>query len=333
MVTQTITGLFEMKRLGLHILFTTVALFSTGYAIAVGSEEPKPAEIEKTENTITFDALQADWVFSGIVNNENGERYHYYFQMQRKNSQFHTIAMLHNGENKDVFLFEESDTTIEHPENLNWHVGRTFMQFNPINNSWVFGVKTKAHKGFNFKIDTLKQTAYTPTTQHLRTGVGLLVTQTGRLNGHLQMGEGTKEQFVTAPKAWFKQIWVSKPQESLHSLVGVLCQFNDGSGFYSVNLQEPDALRGAVAGWRDDQGSPVSMSQFVSVKEKKDNVWQIHIPSPKVKLSIEDALATKNEKHQLVAGLTDEKMPGFCTISKDEVGQTQNDTTLASAMK
>jgi hypothetical protein len=241
--------------------------------------------------------------------------------MQRNNTQFHAIATLIDGQNQEVVLFEEAITTIDQPDVSNWQVGRAFLRFNPINNSWIFGVKTRAKKGFNFKVDMLKQSGNTPIIQDLRSGIELSVNQTGRLNGHLQTGEGSKEQFVTAQKAWFRQIWVSKPQTSPHLFVGVLCQFNDGSGFYSVNLQEPDALQGAVAGWRNMEGVTTPMSQFVTLQEQKDGRWHIRIDSPKLRISLQDALAKNNDKHQLIAGLTDGVMPGFCTISKDEIGQ------------
>ena len=319
---NTYKVIFEMKRTQLSKLFACFALLATSYVGAqpIAETEVKP---EETKQALSSTALQADWVFSGMVTNESGERYNYYFQMQRDNNQFHAIATLIDGQTQKVLLFEEAITTIEQPAVSNWQVGRAFLQFNPINNSWVFGVKTKAQKGFNFKVDMLKQAGNTPTIQDLRSGIELLVNQTGRLNGHLQTGEDSKEQFVTAQKAWFRQIWVSKPQESLHPFIGILCQFNDGSGFYSVNLQEPDALRGAVAGWRNIEGKAVSMSQFVTLQEEKEGVWHIRIASPKVRLSLQNALAENDNQHQLIAGLTDGMMPGFCTISKDKIGQQQ----------
>ncbi len=308
--------MFAMRQIRLFICCVFLMAVS-GYAT-----EPTPkSELPGQANTLATNPLEVYWVFAGIVTNESGERYNYYFQMQRKNAQFHAIAALIDGQSKQVLLFEENEATIVEPDAQNWHVGNAFMQFNPINDSWVFGIKNKENKGFNFKIDLLEQAASIPVKQDLRSGVQLLVKQTSRLNGHLQMGELGKDQFVTAAKAWFKQVWVSQPQDTLHPLTGVLCQFNDGSGFYAVNLQEPDALRGAIAGWRDGQGKAIAMSQFISVKEtKKGGVWHIRIPSPKTRLTLQDTLANKNEKHHLIAGLIEGEVPGFCTISRDEVG-------------
>ncbi|MDI9819382.1 MULTISPECIES: hypothetical protein [unclassified Legionella] len=304
----------------LYTWFLYFILLTGSCITATVVAEPEKTPPEQTKEIPSFDALQANWVFSGIVTNESGERYHYFFQMQRNNSRFHATAMLLGGQNKQVLLFEESNAVIENPEPGNWHVGHNFLQFNPINDSWIFGVKRNNKTGFNFKADMLSSTKDSVATQDLRSGVELLVSQTGRLNGHLQVGEDNKEQFVTGEKAWFRQIWVSQFQENLHPFTGILCQFNDASGFYAVNLQEEDALKGAIAGWRDAQGEPVSMSQFVTVQEGKEGIWNIHIPSPEIKLILQDALVKGGENYQLVAGLTGELKPGFCIINKDKIG-------------
>lgn len=294
----------------------------TNYVAAAQPQEPAKVDVLDNKQAIAINASQAYWAFSGMVSTENGDQYNYYFQMQRKDNQFHAVATLIDSQSKKVMLFEESSAKIEHFVDTKWRVGRAFMQYNPINDSWVFGVTPKANQGFNFKVDMLGQALSMPMSQGLRSGIELLINQTGRLNGHLQVGEkSSKDQFVTAPKAWFKQIWVSKSQESLHPLTGVLCQFNDGSGFFSVNLQESDALKGAIAGWRDVQGTVMPMSQFVSIKEDKEGLWSIRIPSPKISLSFQDSLAKGNEKHQVIAGLTKDELPGFCTITKDEIGE------------
>lgn len=277
-------------------------------------------ELSAEKMSPSLSAPEAEWVFSGTVLNESGERYNYYFQMHRKGTQFTAVAALISSQNKNVLLLEESTATINHFTTSNWQVGHMFLQFNPINNSWVFGVKTKDRKGFNFKADTLKKVEYSTPIQGLRRGIELLINQTGHLNGHIQLGINQDEQFVTGQKAWFRQIWLSKSQEGFHPFTGVLCQFNNGSAFYAVHLQEADALRGAIAGWRNSQGLPVSMSQFVSVKEAKEGDWSIHISSPKIKLLLQHALVKKTETHQLIAGVTNDSCPGFCAINKEKLG-------------
>lgn len=217
-------------------------------------------------NFFPTQALQASWVFSGVVSNEDGETYGYFFQMQRDGEQFHSIAALFNAENNHVVLLDESNAQITNPMSYKWHVGQAFLRFNPINESWVFGLKTADNKGFNFKVDLLQEAENIPMTQDLRPGVELIVTQTGRLNGHIQT-EQNKEQFVTAKNAWFRQLWLNGQQASTHTFTGVLCRFDDGSGFYSANMVAVDAFRGALAGWNTAQGLPSVVSQFISVKQ------------------------------------------------------------------
>ncbi len=276
------------------------------------------AEVVEESNPTPPTPTHANWVFSGVVTNESGENYGYFFQMQRNGLQFHSIAALFDGQSKQVILLDESQAIIEDHTPNNWRVGRSFLRFNPINNSWIFGLKTEDHKGFNFKVDMLKQTDSIPVAQDLSPGVLLLVNQTSHLNGHVQAGNDSKEQFVTAKNAWFRQVSVTAQQDKNHPFTGVLCRFNDGSGFYSVNLNETDALRGAVAGWFDEQGISARMSQFINVKQDpKEGPWHIRVASPHLHLVLSDYI----KQNSVVAGfVADEKAPGFCMLSKDTLG-------------
>ena len=226
-----------------------------------------------------------------------------------------------NAQTNTLVLFESSDAIIEESDGLQWQIGRIFLRFNRINNSWIFGVKPQHHdkQGYNFKIDMLGQPdGNIAREQDLRSGLQLLIGQTGNLNGHVE--DGTQETFVTAPKAWFRQMWVSKPQQVPHPFTAILCDFNDGSGFYAVNLHEHDALRGAMAGWRNSSGVAEPMSQFVHSEKGKDGKWHIDVPFPKLGFTINDALVNSKGNEGLVAGTINGKMPGFCVITQHDVG-------------
>lgn len=305
-----------------QVVLFALCLFMSSLIFAEGSDKQdntlQPSEITPVQAVLSMSSPQADWAFSGVVTNESGEHYNFYLQIQRNNKQLKGVATLIDEVNKNVVLYEEGSSLIEVTDGTSWQVGHIFLRFNPINNSWVFGVKTSHDKGFNFKVDMLGLSEKVSSKQQgLRQGVEFLISQTGRLNGHIQTGG--KEQFITAPKAWFRQIWVSKPQTFNHPFTGILCDFHDGSAFYSVSLQEPDALRGAIAGWRDEKGTPVAMSQFVSLEEEKEGSWQIRIPSPKVNLTLEDMLVNINSNHRLIAGIINGNMTGFCAISQNEI--------------
>ena len=289
--------------LGLSIVLSNFA-----YAATTGDDA----------DSLLAEPTYASWVFSGVVTNESGENYGYFFQMQRHNEKFHAIAAPFDGQNKSVILLEDNEVTIPHPTPYDWQVGRAFMRFNPINNSWIFGLKTQDKKGFNFKVDMLKQTGNTSMVQDLRPGVELLVNQTNHLNGHVQAGDESKEQFVTAKNAWFRQIWMTSPQQQNHPFTGVLCRFHNGSGFYSVNLVSPDALRGAVAGWSDEQGISAGISQFVNVKQDEKGPWHIRVTSPNLHLVLTDFI----KQDSVVAGFVEDgKNTGFCMLSNDKIGE------------
>lgn len=281
-------------------------------ATLFAADNAEPLEI------LPLDHMHESWVFSGVVSNESNENYGYFFRMQRDGEEFYSIAALIDGQTNQLILLDENRAHIANPVPFNLHVGRSFLRFNTINNSWIFGLKMSDKKGFNFKVDMLKQSEIAPVAQGLRPGVELLISQTHHLNGHLNAGKDNKEQFVTAKNAWFRQLWLTQDEQKRYALTGVLCRFNDGSGFYSMKIPEADAQRGALAGWRDEEGTSVAMSQFILVKQDKDEGrWHIHMASPNLHLVLLDQI----KKEGVAAGfLVAGKQQGFCMLSQDHLG-------------
>lgn len=300
-----------LSRLGILFVFFFVWISNPLYA-----EETIKEPIEQT-GFLPAEATHANWVFSGMVANENGENFAYFFQMQRHDNNFHVSAALFDAQSKTLVLQDEGDALLNDAQPYNWDVGRSFLRFNAINDSWIFGIKTDDKKGFNFKVDMLNQPEHNPVTQDLRAGVEFIASQTGQLNGHVQLGLPNSDQFVTAKNSWFRQIWLTNTQDKSHPLTSVLCRFNDGSGFYSMNMLESDATRGAVAGWYDPMGASLAMSQFTDVKQDPDGAWHIRIASPNVHLILSDIL----KQDAVVAGFVSEKdKQGFCMLNNSTVG-------------
>ncbi|MFZ4076516.1 MAG: hypothetical protein ACOYKA_00890 [Legionellaceae bacterium] len=272
------------------------------------------ADLPESPHFLPAESPSVRWVFSGEVSGESGERYGYFFQMDKDGSHFHSHAALFDAQTKAILLRDESEATIDEIKLHHWQVGRTFMRFNPINDTWVFGLKTKDKKGFNFKIDMASTADKSGRVETLRPGVSVLVGQTNLLNGHLNVADERGEQFVTAKHAWFRQTWMTASQATDHSIHGVLCRFDDGSAFYSVNLPEPDALRGALAGWFDSEGVAASMSQFIHIKNKLDqDEVDIRITSPERHVVLSLGL----NQGSVMAGFTTGKTPGFCMLTQD----------------
>jgi hypothetical protein len=294
----------------LNVIILIALVFYWGSVVCaaemVTDEKPKFSPI---------DALHATWVFSGIVSSESGEDYGYYFQLQRDDDHFHTSVALMDQASKKVLFHEEMDETIDHARSLDWHVGRAFLKFNPVNDNWIFGVKPKNNLGFNFKADMLKQFEHAPSLHHLDSGVQMMVMQTSELNGHVMTGNENNAQFVNTKASWFRQIWQDKVDSKGHDLSTVLCHFNDGSKFYSVHLQEQYAQSGAIAGWFNPQGTRQTMSQFIQVSRTKTGDWRIHAQTPHLDLRLHDAI----EQPSVVAGFVqDAKNPGFCMLNQGQ---------------
>lgn len=283
---------------------------------------------EAIEALQPVEPLVGSWAFSGMVTNESGERYGYFFQMQRQGSDFHAKTALIDGQTNKLIFFYESDEKIEKSTQLNWHVGHSFIRYNPINDSWIFGVKTDDEKGFNFKVDMLKQ-AEEKQTLVLRPGVELQALQTSRLNGHVQTSSDSKEQFVTGNNAWFGKVWFSKDQASAHDISTTFCRLNNDNGFYSANLKEADATSAAVAGWRDATGNKVKMSQFISMKSLDNNQCVLSLALPKINLKVLNTLTPDQTAPLSVAGFSNDQHKGFCFITNQSFAQVKESALTA----
>lgn len=300
------------------MLFFIILFISTGVFAVEGTEIEAEKTLQPAEPTV------GSWTFSGMVTNESGERYGYFFQMQRQGSDFHAKTALIDGQTNKLVLFYEGTEKIDKSTQLNWQVGRSFIRYNPINDSWVFGVKAENEKGFNFKVDMLKQANVDAhETLVLRPGVELQALQTSRLNGHVQTGSGSKEQFVTGNNAWFGKLWFSKEQKSPHDISTTFCRLSDDNGFYSANLKEADATGAAVAGWRDALGNKVKMSQFLSIKSIAKDQCLLSLGLPKLNLKVLNTLNEVDKSPLSIAGFSKENPKGFCFVTEQSFTQME----------
>ena len=279
-------------------------------------------------NSLTFAADGADqtvllppapiygnWVFSGMVANENGDNYGYLFEMKRKGDHFKAFSALFDAQTKQLVFSDESEAVMKESTPYNWHIGPAFMRFNAITDSWVFGLKLKDNKGFNFKVDMLKRSDALPVVQSIRPGVQLLANQATHLNGHIQTGDD-KEQFVTAKNAWFRQIWFAEHHNKPFSFSGILCQFNDEKSFYSLKMDEKPMFHQGMAKWFDEPGVSMDIPQMVTIKPNKLGYSDIYLTSPKLHL----VLGEDFKNNWVTAGFVKTGKPGFCVLSKEELG-------------
>jgi hypothetical protein len=276
----------------------------------------------------SIEPLDASWTFSGTVTNESGDKYGYFFQMQRQGSDFHVKTALVNGQSNQLVLFYENQAVLTDSKPFNWHVGSSFMRFNPINDSWIFGAKLDEGKGFNFKVDMLQQANQSGERLVLRPGVELEALQTSRLNGHIKINSEQNEEFVTGNNAWFGKVWFSKKQKAPHKINTTFCRLSNDNGFYSANLKEADATGAAVAGWRDPSGKKIKMSQFVSIKSLEDNQCLLHVGLPRLSLTLKNTLTSDKNMPLFVAGFSKNNPKSFCFVDQLSFHQTFNNEAI-----
>lgn len=294
-------------------------LMTIGGVFGLQAEEPKTPEPQFLPTT----AGEAQWTFSGVVSDEAGEAYGYFFQMVRRGEQFLSRSALFDVETKRVLIQDESEAALSHDaaQSNHFHIGHAFLQYNPINGSWVFGIKKADKTGFNFKVYMLKPAEKLPVAEGLKAGIDVLVSQAHELNGHVYLPDGPKETFVTAKSAWFRQIAVTDTLNGSHAVKGILCRFNDDTGFYSINLPEIDAIKGAIAGRFNAEGQSVPVSQFINVEALKSGDWMIHLLSPEQKIVLTNLL----KDSPFIAGIAEQGgQRGFCVLSEDGLGQQLN---------
>lgn len=296
------------------ILFSLIVVTNTGSFAA---------ETDEAEQVLQpVEPLVGSWTFSGMVFNESGDRYGYFFQVQRQDTKFHAKTALIDGQTNQLVFFYEGDEVIDKSTQLNWQVGRSFIRYNPINDSWIFGAKMPdGEKGFNFKVDMLKQANSDNETLTLRPGVQLQALQTSRLNGHIQVDSDSKEQFVTGNNAWFGKLWFSKDQKSAHDISTTFCRLSNDNGFYSANLKEVDATGAAIAGWRDASGNKVKMSQFISIRKLENNQCMLSLGLPKLNLRVINTLKPEEHSPLSVAGFSKENPKSFCFVAEQSFAQ------------
>jgi hypothetical protein len=292
-------------------LLFSVCVFVNGLVFAADehNEEQTAQQVEPKVGS---------WIFTGMVANESGDQYGYFFQLQKQGNEFYAKSALIDGQTNQLILFYEGKEVIQDPSTLNWRIGRAFIRYNPINSRWVFGVKSQEDKGFNFKVDMLKQDNNKNEILTLRPGVELLASQTSQLNGHIQTGTSDKEQFVTGNNAWFAKLWYSKDQRSAHGIHTTFCRLGNNSGFYSANLREADATKAAIAVWRDPVGNNVKMSQFISVKPQADNQCLLSVALPKLSLRLVNALKQEEHSPISVAGFSKKDPKDFCFVTEQQ---------------
>jgi len=256
-----------------------------------------------------------NWIFLGQVENEIGEIYNYFFQLQRNNQDFHAKVALFDAQSKKIIFKEDSSIKIDDEDSYRWLIGRSFLRYYKTSNSWVFGLKIPNKEGFNFKVSMLNKPEESPVTRYLKDSISFIAMQAGRLNGNINLGD--KDQFVTSKNTWFMQIWRNKNVDNTENISSLLCSLQDGGGLYTIKSSGKNHQSRNVVGLIDSEGNALKVSQFINIKQNQDNDWNIDLPNPKISLKLTDSY----KENDVIAGYANyAKSHGFCLLTNIAMG-------------
>lgn len=313
-------------------VFFVVVLFIQVYAApnSPAEEKKKPAQPVsspksnlKNDSSLHPAAKKESWYISGLVENDTGFHYGYYFVVLREANHFYVFANIMDLKTGKLLLSEKEEADIDLDERLgiNLKMKNAFLRYNDINDSWVFGWDQSP--GFNLRLESLAHGDYT--IRHLD-GISFYSLQSKRVNGQLTISD--KNEFVTAKNAWLTHEWSDKLSQDL-MIQRLMCRLYDGRGLMLMRAYKAQKVTFDLASLLEANGENAPVSQFSVVSQSNPSLWEVSLLSPKMKFNIEtpkpQVMKRKNEKAYFYSGLvktTEHKIEGYCLISKDEMGQS-----------
>ncbi|WP_367606044.1 hypothetical protein [Legionella sp. W05-934-2] len=256
------------------------------------------------------------WTFTGNANDEDGNVYYYYFAYQQHDDQRKVDVVVLSEQLQPIISYHKVNDKApkNRPKHNSWKVGRSFFRYNPITKNWVFGLKAKEDKGFDFKVDIRPADGDMGERQRVSDELTFEMSQFHQLTGHLFFFNGNQELFVSANRGWLRYIEDKKPPKKLTALI---CNRRDGSGLYSLQLDSPKAKKAAIVGMRNSVGEREKVSQFLRIKSLDEKRWQLTIPSPRTNWTLNLVTRFMNRPFEtLVIGDREESVPIVCFYQK-----------------
>jgi hypothetical protein len=255
------------------------------------------------------------WLFTGTITAENGQAFGYYYVVD-KNEQNVTIdtSVIEIKTNQTLIHYQSSATIAEQKTAINWAVGQSFVKYNPINDSWVFGVEGK--KSFNFRLE-----GFHTNDEPIVSGDGFnsYSMQSNRMNGSLLIDK--KERFVTAKNGWINHQWIIKPQDLEVALL--LCRFIDDNGISFLKESKKGLEILSKTTWFDEKGQSMAVSQFAKLNKTKKN-WELSLILPKKSIVFKRGDAIKiSESLKIEAASIEKGERGFCLMLSEVFPVTQ----------
>lgn len=272
-----------------------------------------------------FTTTNEMWMFSGKVTTEEGQPYIYMFTFKRKNNQWRVfVNLIDLITQKEVLLYQytEKDTSIkvfqEHKQNtMMWRVGKAFMNYNVIGDSWFFGVMDEKN-GFNFRVKGIRNYVLNGHQGYLQwlnenAFQASYSAQNMEINGHLTLDENNT--FVTGENSWFEHRWgsiLAGHQTAKYALI--TCRFGDNTGlmlYEWLGNKNKKSTRLKTGTYQDALNHQKTLSDFYLSRSVKTQQWTISVPALNMHIT---ALSDKIAEYDVISVKAPKS--GYCFVSQ-----------------
>ena len=253
------------------------------------------------------------WLLTGIVSDEHGIHFGYAFLVNRIGEKMESLSqVIKLRTNQLVFSDKNVSEFKKDNEKINWRIGKDFIKYNPINESWVFGSKQKT--GFNLRYEGINANRKDVEKIESIEGLKFYSLLSNRTNGNLVYEN--KALFVTSKNAWIYHQWLDSVNNKKY--LRMMCRFNDDTGLDYLKVYQNDKITATNAEWIDAKGNTLPVSQFSRLKRIKPNQWELNLLTPKKKLIINTQqpidLIAKGDTTTVEVGALAGDVKGFCVI-------------------
>lgn len=281
------------------------------------------------------------WMFSGEITTEEGETYAYMYQLKQKNKKISIFANVVDLSIKKTEKSEAPPTVFEYKyteqlddegfrkmvnrkqeqeqiKSMEWKVGKAFIKYNVIGDSWFFGVEDDKN-GFNFRVKGVRNYVLNGENGYLShkndNYEASYSAQSMSINGHLTLGG--KSRFVTGKNSWFEHVWSRTfSGQQVAKYVLITCRFNDNTGLMLYeNLGDIKPVKLKTGTYQNALDEKKLLSNFSLVKSIKTQQWRISIPALKIDIK---ALGDTISEYDIIHLKDDNKdnKEGFCFVNQ-----------------
>lgn len=259
-----------------------------------------------------FDLSQSQhnaWTISGLLHNEQDDYYGFIAILERHGELYHTFAGLFDLNEKKLIWQNEETQYLQSSPQKNQAIGGFYWHFSPINSSFSLAYQDKQSKNqiFNLKIDLMQPNVVTPK-MSLTPSLKIKQYWSGTINGHIHTPD---EQFVTSSLVWVQNIWQNQIDTKAHPFSELLCQFQDNSTLFAIQVPEKNGLHAALAGLYDKEGQRQTVSQFINLNPPTSKDFNLKLYGQEQNLHLQ-TLFKNQHYYALFAERGAPEQSGFC---------------------